>query len=205
MSVEVLLKKDISDLGQAGDIRNVRTGYARNYLIPKGLVIVANAKSKKEQSFLKQVQERKIIKRKREAEGRSSELKDVSVELKAKLGSSGKLYGSITSIDIHKALINKGLNIDRRMIILEEPIKTLGIFKVKVKLYQGVHTDIQVIVADEQGETSVKDTESSADTTNVTDTEVAQEAISEEMSDTAQKPEEKVPPPLSSEANQANE
>ena len=160
--MRVLLKKDVLNLGHAGDVKNVKTGYARNYLIPQNLVIVANAKSQKEQLFLEQVQKRKMIKRKREAEEKSSDFKDISVELTAKLGSSGKLYGSITNIDIHKALINQGLNIERRMIILDEPIKTLGIFKIRVKLYQGVHTNIQVIVTDEQENASIKDTEESA-------------------------------------------
>ena len=68
------------------------------------------------------------------------------------MGHKGKLYGSITNIDIHKALVEKGLDIERKMILLDDPIKTLGVFKVAVRLYKGVHTNIHVVVEDERGD-----------------------------------------------------
>ena len=84
--MQVLLKKDVPHLGQSGDIKNVKNGYARNYLIPRNLVIVADPKTKKEQAFLKQVQERKIAKRKREAEKEIENLKDISDRAQSKDG-----------------------------------------------------------------------------------------------------------------------
>ena len=174
--MQVLLKKDVPSLGQSGDVKNVKSGYARNYLIPNDLVIPADAKTKKEQLFLKKVQERKAAKRKKEAEGKVSEFTDISVELKARLGTGGKLYGSVTNIDIHKALVAQDLMIDRKMVILDEPIKTLGVFKVPLKLYQGVHVDIQVIVTDERGEDSIQEPEEKPETTT-------EEAKEEDASD----------------------
>ncbi len=154
--MQVLLKKDVSNLGQSGDIKNVKNGYARNYLIPNDLVIIASVKTRKERLLLKEVQKRKIIKRKGEAEQKSLELKNLSIELEAKSGLNGKLYGSITNIDIHKALVNDGLLIDRRMIILDNPIKALGVFKVPIKLYQGVQVEIQVTVTNKHEDVSTE-------------------------------------------------
>ena len=189
--MQILLKEDVPNLGQAGDIKNVKTGYARNYLIPNSLVIIADARSQKERSFLKQVQERKIVKRKREAREKFLEFKDISVNLEAKLGSNGKLYGSISNIDIYKALTNKGIYVDRRMIVLDKPIRTLGTFKVPIKLYQGVAAEVQVIVVDEQGHTSIKNT---------------QKTIENALSDVAQEPKKEAsPPPLEKNETQSSE
>ena len=162
--MQVLLKKDVPHLGQSGDIKNVKNGYARNYLIPHDLVIVADAKTKKEQSFIHQVQKQKVEKRKKQAIERSEQLKDISVEIKAKIGKEGKLFGSVTNIDIHKVLVKKLKDIERRMIQLSEPIKTIGVFTVPVKLYQDVIIPVKVIVSDEKGNKVIEESESPKET-----------------------------------------
>ena len=195
--MQVLLKKDVPHLGQSGDIKNVKNGYARNYLIPRNLVIAADPKTKKEQAFLKQVQERKIAKRKREAEKEVESLKDISVELKARMGHKGKLYGSITNIDIHKALVEKGLDIERKMILLDDPIKTLGVFKVAVKLYKGVHTNIHVVVEDERGDEPTEEGIADSEGTD----ESAEDASPEDSQKTSDESAEDAPPEDSQESS----
>lgn len=144
--MRVILKQDISTLGRAGDIKEVRDGYARNYLFPRGLVMSANVRSVKEKAFLEQVQARKIAKRKKSAEELAAQLNGKEVTLKAKVGEDNKLFGSITNIQVAKELEAMGFTVERRAIILDENIKVLGNYKVQVKLHDGVSAHIQLHV-----------------------------------------------------------
>lgn len=144
--MRVILKQDISTLGRAGDIKEVRDGYARNYLFPRGLVMSANVRSVKEKAFLENVQARKIAKRKKSAEELAGQLNGKEVTLKAKVGEDNKLFGSVTNIQVAKELEAMGFTVERRAIILDENIKALGNYKVQVKLHDGVNAQIQLHV-----------------------------------------------------------
>lgn len=144
--MRVILKQDISTLGRAGDIKEVRDGYARNYLFPRGLVMSANVRSVKEKAFLENVQARKIAKRKKSAEELAGQLNGKEVTLKAKVGEDNKLFGSVTNIQVAKELEAMGFAVERRAIVLDENIKALGNYKIQVKLHDGVNAQIQLHV-----------------------------------------------------------
>mgnify|MGYP000609044831 FL=1 len=140
--MRVILKQDISTLGRAGDIKEVKDGYARNYLFPRGLVMSATVRSVKEKAFLENVQARKVAKRKKSAEELAAQLNGKEVTLQAKVGEDNKLFGSITNIQVAKQLESMGFAVDRRAIVLDDHIKALGNYKLQVKLHDGVNAQI---------------------------------------------------------------
>ncbi|QQS49628.1 MAG: 50S ribosomal protein L9 [Acidobacteriota bacterium] len=150
--MELLLKEDVDNLGARGDLVKVRAGYGRNYLLPRGLAIQATP------SNIKQIemQRRALLKREaaeRETALQQSELlKEVTLEFARKVGEHGLLYGSVTSMDVHEALLEKGYEFDRRRILLKDPIKEVGEYEVPVKLHREVTTGIKVIVRSEEAE-----------------------------------------------------
>ena len=144
--MKVILQKDISNLGEAGDIINVANGYARNYLIPQKLVIIANESSKKAVLHQQKIIKIKKIKRKRDSEKIAEKLSDVNIQIDALVGEEGKLFGSITSIDIAKKLKEKGIDIDKRKILLDDPIKQIGKFDIPVKLDEGLIANLVLTV-----------------------------------------------------------
>ncbi|MGH7887468.1 MAG: 50S ribosomal protein L9, partial [Candidatus Binatia bacterium] len=132
--MEVILKEDIVNLGKIGEIVRVRDGYARNYLLPRGLVLEASKKNLKTFEHHKKLvgdQKQKIV---RQAQSVGDQLNGVSLVIPMKVGEEGKLFGSVTNIHIEKALKAKGLNVDRRKIQLAEPIKSAGDYDVPVRL-----------------------------------------------------------------------
>src|SRR6476659_10165160 len=132
--MEVILKEDVANLGKIGEVVRVRDGYARNYLLPRGLVLEANKKNIKTFEHHKKVvgdQKQKIM---RNAQAVGDQLNGVELVLPMRAGEEGKLFGSVTNIQIEKALKAKGLNVDRRKIALEEPIKAVGDYEVPVRL-----------------------------------------------------------------------
>jgi large subunit ribosomal protein L9 len=132
--MEVILKEDIVNLGKIGEVVRVRDGYARNYLLPRGLVLMANKKNLKTFDHQKKLvadQKQKIM---RQAQSAADQLTGVSLVIPMKVGEEGRLFGSVTNIQIEKALKAKGLNVDRRKIHLEEPIKMAGDYEVPVRL-----------------------------------------------------------------------
>lgn len=149
--MEVVLLKDIKRLGKAGDVRNVADGYARNYLIPRGLVAPATAgvvRAAKEQTA---AQARRAAQEQAQAQTQAEQLSNVSLEFKARAGESGHLYGSITAGDIAEELEKQtGKAVDRRKIVLEEPIRDLGIYRVPIRFSGDVSTEIQVTVKPEE-------------------------------------------------------
>lgn len=140
--MRVILKQDISTLGRAGDIKEVRDGYARNYLFPRGLVMSANVRSVKEKAFLEQVQARKVAKRKKSAQEQAQQINGKEVTLSVKVGEDNKLFGSVTNIQVAKELEAMGFHVERRAIVLDENIKALGNYKVQIKLHDGVAAQI---------------------------------------------------------------
>ena len=144
--MEVILKEDIDNLGKIGEIVRVRDGYARNYLLPRGLVLEANKKNLKTFEHHKKIvgdQKQKIV---RQAQSVGDQLNGVSLVIPMKVGEEGKLFGSVTNIHIEKALKAKGLNVDRRKIQLAEPIKSAGDYDVPVRLSADITVPLKVSV-----------------------------------------------------------
>ncbi|HEX2932504.1 MAG TPA: 50S ribosomal protein L9 [Candidatus Binatia bacterium] len=144
--MEVILKEDIANVGKIGDVVRVRDGYARNYLLPRGLVLVANKRNLKTFEHQKKVvadQKQKIV---RQASAVADQLTGVSVVISMKVGEEGRLFGSVTNMQIEKALKAKGLTVERRKIQLAEPIKTAGDYEVPVRLSADLTVPLKVSV-----------------------------------------------------------
>ena len=147
--MEVILKEDIATLGKIGEVVRVRDGYARNYLLPRGLVLEANKKNLKTFEHQKKMvadQKQKIT---RHAQVVGDQLAGVSLVIPMKVGEEGKLFGSVTTIQIGKALKAKGLNVDRRKIHLEAPIKSVGDYEVPIRLSADLTVSMKVSVVPE--------------------------------------------------------
>ena len=149
--MEIILKKDITNLGYKNDLVNVKDGYARNYLIPKGMAIIATESSKKELTELKKQQsfkEEKII---NEAETIAKALEGAEFTIGVKAGTSGKIFGSVNNIMVANAILEqKKLEIDRKTVILnEDHIKEIGKYKAKIKLHKAVEVEIDLDVVAE--------------------------------------------------------
>jgi len=149
--MEVILKEDIADLGKIGEVVRVRDGFARNYLLPRGLVLVANKKNLKVFEHQKKVvgdQKQKII---RNAQAVGDQLAGVSLTIPMRTGEEGRLFGSVTNLQIEKALKAKGLSVDRRKIHLDEPIKTLGDYEIPIRLSADLTVPLRLSVVREEG------------------------------------------------------
>ncbi|MDY6934778.1 MAG: 50S ribosomal protein L9 [Spirochaetota bacterium] len=144
--MKVILQQDIQYLGEAGDIKEVSDGYARNYLLPKKLVILSNEVSKKAMEHQKRLIRRKKEKRRNRIEKLAESLTGIEVSMNAQVGEEGKLFGSVTSIDIAKKLKELGYEIDKRKIQLVEPIKHIGRYEVPIKLDEGFTAKVAIIV-----------------------------------------------------------
>lgn len=144
--MKVILKEDVKGLGRMGDTVSVKTGYARNYLFPKGLAMDASEQNLKQVEQLKKQLSLRLIKQKEEAEAAAQRLSGITLDLQAKAGEEGKLFGSITTMDIENALKARGIEVDRKKIVLEEPIKRLGTYAVSIKLYPEVTAQVTVNV-----------------------------------------------------------
>lgn len=144
--MKIILKEDVKNLGEVGSIVKVAEGYGRNYLIPRNLAIEASSKNirlfehEKKQILAKANQIRKS------SEDLATRLSAMNLEIEAKAGEEDKLFGSVTSKQIAEAIAKQGTEIDRRSIILEEPIKRIGDYKVSVKLSQGVTASVSLCV-----------------------------------------------------------
>ena len=147
--IEVILREDIKTLGHAGEMVRVKPGYARNYLLPKGLAYEATDGNKKRIAAETRVRAARNQAEQAEAERAAATLREVTLTLSGKAGEEGKLFGSITSQDIADALAQQGHTVDRRRIELEHPIKTTGTHTVTVRLHPEVHADVRVSVVAE--------------------------------------------------------
>jgi len=144
--MKVILREDVENLGKGGELVEVRPGYGRNFLIPRGLAVLANAKNVRELDHQRKVAEAKAAKLKQSAEAFAKRLAETPVTLKRKVGEQDKLYGSVTALDIAEALAARGVQLDRRAIDLSEPIKTVGDHEVPVKLHREVVGKVKVKV-----------------------------------------------------------
>jgi large subunit ribosomal protein L9 len=155
--MEVILREHVDNLGRRGEIVKVADGYARNYLLPRKLALLATEGNKQriEKEKVKfdaaEAEERKI------AEAMSARVNNLDLEIARKVGETEALYGSVTTSDIAEALAKKGFDVDRRKIVLQEPIKRLGEFDVPIKLHRDVTTTVKLkVVAEGEPEKALK-------------------------------------------------
>lgn len=144
--MKVILQKDVKDLGKVGELVSVSKGYARNFLFPRSLATEATERRISELNHLKKVAEYKKKKAVNERKEVVQKLAAVNVIFKRSAGDKDKLFGSITNVDIANELAKLGYSIDRRDIVLEEPIKMLGQHKAKVKMGEGAEADLAITV-----------------------------------------------------------
>jgi len=147
--IEVILREDVKSLGKAGELVRVRPGYARNFLLPKGLAYEASEGNKKRIAAETKARTTRLEAGKVEAQAFAAQLAAASVTLTGKAGEEGKLFGSVTAQDVADALARQNIQVDRRRIELEHPIKTLGSHAVVVRLHPEVHAEVRVQVVAE--------------------------------------------------------
>lgn len=144
--MKVILKQDIKKLGKLGDTIEVAGGYARNYLLPRDLAWPAEAKYEKRITELRARREAELAQLKEAAEAVKEKIEALSVTIEVEVGEEDKLFGSVTSMDIEKKIADAGIEVDKKDIVLEEPIKKLGVYKVAVKLHPEVEAVCKVWV-----------------------------------------------------------
>lgn len=148
--MEVVLKQDAANLGYVGDLVKVKAGYALNYLIPKGIAVVATESNKKVIQENQKQAAHKLAKIKAEAEARVEALKKIDLKLPVKVGTSGKIFGSITNLQISRQLKEQGFDIDRKDITVLEEMNKLGKYLIRVKLQKEISAEITLnVVRDE--------------------------------------------------------
>jgi large subunit ribosomal protein L9 len=148
--VEVILREHIEHLGRRGDIVKVAAGYARNYLLPRKLALTVTEANKKQIERERKVADTREAEERQLAEALASRLSQIEIVIARRVGETEALYGSVTSADIAEALAAKGLEIERRRIQLDEPIKQLGETTVPVKLHRDVTGQVKVSVVKEE-------------------------------------------------------
>jgi large subunit ribosomal protein L9 len=148
--MKVILVKDVDKLGEIGDVVDVADGYGRNYLLPRGYALAATARNKRELEHEQRLREHRIAQARKDAEIFAGTLQGVPCHFTRKAGEEGKLFGSVTTMDIADKLKEAGLDIDRRRIQLEQPIKSLGEFTVPVRIRTDVSALLKVVVAAEE-------------------------------------------------------
>lgn len=149
MNMEVILREDVKALGRAGELVKVKPGYARNYLLPKGLAYEATEGNKRRIAAEAKAREARASQDRAEAQKLAAELGGVRLTLAAKAGEGDRLFGSITAQDIAEALAREGHPVDRRKIELEHPIKQLGEHEVTIRLHAEVHASVRVTIVPE--------------------------------------------------------
>ncbi|MFQ5905839.1 MAG: 50S ribosomal protein L9 [bacterium] len=147
--MQVILLKDVERLGKKGDSVSVARGYARNYLIPKKLPLLDTPANRRTHANMKMVEKVRLSRQKREAEIVAAQLERVSLTAVVQAGEDDRLFGSVTSKDIAELLLREGFKIDKRKVLLVEPIKRLGVYSVGVKVHPDVEAKIKVWVVRE--------------------------------------------------------
>jgi len=145
--MKVILREDVDTLGKMGDIVRVADGYARNFLIPKGLAIEASVKNVRVLEHEKKGVRQRAEKERKKAEALLEKFTNITCTVSRRVGKQDKLFGAVTARDIENALREQGIEVDRKAIILEEPLKSLGEFPVKIRLYPGIVAEITVVVS----------------------------------------------------------
>ncbi|MBV70184.1 MAG: 50S ribosomal protein L9 [Myxococcales bacterium] len=144
--MQVILREDVNHLGEVGDLVTVKAGYARNFLLPRGLAVQANDRQVRRVEHEKRIIEARVAKARRGAEDEARKLNEVVITVEKSAGENGKLFGSVTAMEIEALLRDNGFKIDRRRIQLDENIKSLGEYDLGIKLHRDVVATIKVLV-----------------------------------------------------------
>jgi large subunit ribosomal protein L9 len=163
IAMKVLLKEDVVKLGSVGDEVEVKDGYGRNFLIPMGKALLATPKNVKQFRHQKSIVDHKVKKLRGAAQDVADQLAKLSLSIKKKVGEQGKLFGSVTSQEIAELVSAQGVEIDRRKIQLGEPIKSLGEFKIPVKLHPQVIAEMTLTVTGVESAETPKETSAPAE------------------------------------------
>ncbi|MFA9380338.1 MAG: 50S ribosomal protein L9 [Acetanaerobacterium sp.] len=149
--MKIVLKQDVKGSGKKGEIVNVSDGYARNYLLPRGLAVEANAQVLNEIKFKAEAKEHHLAQEKQTAEDAKKVIDGKSVKLFAKGGTEGRLFGSVTSKEVAEAIAKEfGVEVDKRKVAIESDIKAFGTYTAELKLYTGVSAKVYVVVSEAQ-------------------------------------------------------
>ena len=146
MPVQVILRDDVANLGKIGDVVRVKPGYARNFLLPRGLAVEANPKNLRMLEHHKRVIAAKADREHKSAEASAGRLEGLKLTIRARAGEEGRLFGSVTNMDVERLLAEKGFRIERRRIALDEPIKQLGTFPITVQVGRTVRATVHLTV-----------------------------------------------------------
>lgn len=201
--MRLILRKDIESLGEVGDVVEVADGYGLNYLIPKGLALHATASTVRATQHEQRLRDAQIQAAKRSAQDYAGEFSGVELEFSMRVGADGRLFGSVTNRMIEDALQEKGLEVNRRRIVLDEPIKKVGTYDVDIRLHQEVRASVQVKVTPDEAslaaeaeaeEAAVDETEEAAaaeagDATEAADEVKAEAEATAEAAEAAQEDE----------------
>lgn len=147
--MELILREDVEKLGRRGDVVKVADGYARNFLLPRGLGMAVTASNKAMIDKERKAHEARLAKEKAEFESLAARIATLRYVAPRKVGDNDVLYGSVTGADVAEFLKGKGIEIDKRRVVLEEPIKTLGEHEVKIRLHPEVHASVKLLVTKE--------------------------------------------------------
>ncbi len=146
MPVQLILRDDVPNLGKIGDVVRVKPGYARNFLLPRGLAVEANPKNLRVLEHQKRVIAAKAEREHKTAETAAKHLDGLQLTVRARAGEEGRLFGSVTNMDVERLLAEKGVRVDRRRIALDEPIKQLGTYPITVQVGRAVRATVQLTV-----------------------------------------------------------
>jgi large subunit ribosomal protein L9 len=149
-AVEVILRDDVAHLGKIGDVVRVKPGFARNFLFPRGLAIEASSKNLRVLEHHKRVIGAAAERQRKAAEGMATKLQGLKLTVRARAGEEGRLFGSVTNLDVERLLADAGFTIDRRRITLDEPIKQLGTYSIVVQVGRDVRATVELMVAAEE-------------------------------------------------------
>ena len=174
--MRLILRKDVEHLGEVGDVVEVADGYGLNYLIPKGLALHATASTVRATQHEQRLREAQIQAAKRGAQDFAGEFAGVELEFSMRVGEDGRLFGSVTNRMIEDALLEKGLTVNRRKIVLDEPIKKVGTYDVDIRLHQEVRASVQVRVAPDEASIAAA---AAAEEAAVAEAEESAEAVDE--------------------------
>jgi large subunit ribosomal protein L9 len=144
--MEIILRQAVENLGKPGDVVKVKSGYARNYLLPHGLAFEATPGNLKRIQQERERLEAAENERRSAAQGLAEKLEQVSLTFSARVGEEGKLFGSVTASDIAQQLETQGFHVEKRQIDLHEPIKALGVYRVPIRLHADVNPEVRVWV-----------------------------------------------------------
>jgi large subunit ribosomal protein L9 len=144
--MQLILREDVENVGKMGEVVNVRDGFGRNYLIPRGLAVVATGRNVRQMQHEQKVIERQDVRRQQDAQAFKAKIEALSLTIAKNTGEDDKLFGAVTNREVAEALHEQGVEMDRKHIILEQPIKALGVYTVEIRLTREVKADLKVWV-----------------------------------------------------------